>query len=320
MLNEAHIIAYLKHEFPEKIGDDAAVFPFSKTQSYLITKDILLEDVHFNLTYFDAMSLAHKALHVNLSDIAAMGAEPQFVLLGLGIPSSYRHQLPQFLQQFTASCQRASVMLIGGDTTRSSDKLMISITVIGIAENTHIKYRCHASPNDLIYLAGNLGFAHLGLQALEHKCPGFETFKQACLTPMARLKEGAWLARKSAVHAMMDVSDGLFIDLTRLCEASLVACEINLDYLEPSCEFEANCQTLNLDPFTTQLTGGEDYGLLVTLESAEAARITTTFKKTFGYPLTPIGLIKKGDGVSFIQHDKPQLLTLKPFSHFGEYS
>lgn len=322
MLNEASIIACLKNEFPEQIGDDAAIFPLSETQSYVITKDLLVENVHFNLNYFDAASLAHKALHVNLSDIAAMGATPKFVLLGLAIPPSYANQLQQFLQEFAANCKDSQVLLIGGDTTRSTDQLFISVTVIGIAENTQIKYRHSACLNDQIYLVGHAGFAHIGLQALENASDGFESFKQNCLKPTARLKEGLWLAQCAGVHAMMDCSDGLFIDLKRLCESSKISAEINLDYFKTSPEFTTSCQKLKLDPLHTQLTGGEDYGLLVTLDAAHATHIATEFEANFGYPLTPIGYIKKGNGngISFLKNGKPQLLTLKPFSHFGELS
>ncbi len=318
MLSEAHIITYLKTEFPEQIGDDAAIFPLSETESYVITKDLLVEDNHFNLDYFDAESLAHKALHVNLSDIAAMGATPRFILLGLAIPPSYANQLPDFLREFTSKCQHASVLLIGGDTTRSSDKLLISVTVIGTANTAHLKYRHNACLNDQIYLVGHLGHAHLGLQALETQKKGFNPFKQCCLKPTALLNEGTWLGQQSGVHAMMDCSDGLFIDLKRLCETSRVAAEINCDGFHPTPAFANACQKLKLDPLTTQLTGGEDYGLIITLDATSSASIVAAFSSTFGYSLTPIGHIKQGCGVSFIKHGQTELLTLKPFSHFGE--
>lgn len=320
MLSEANIIACLKNEFPEQIGDDAAIIPLSETQSYVITKDLLVERVHFDLNYFDAVSLAHKALHVNLSDIAAMGATPQFVLLGLAIPSFYANQVPQFLEAFTKSCKETQVLLIGGDTTRSPDTLLLSVTVIGLADNTRIKYRHSAHVNDRIYLAGQLGHAHLGLQALETSIDGFESFKQSCLKPTARLQEGLWLAEHAGVHAMMDCSDGLFIDLKRLCEASNVSAEIHCDDFQATPELTAACQQLKLDPLTTQLSGGEDYGLLMTLDAAQSSRIATEFEAAFGYPLTPIGHIKQGHGISFLKNGKPQWLTLNPFTHFGEVS
>ena len=320
MLNEASIITYLKKEFPSHMGDDAAVFPLSETQSYLITKDLLVEDVHFNLHYFDAASLAHKALHVNLSDVAAMGATPQFVLLGLAIPPAYASQLPDFLQAFAACCKKSQVVLIGGDTTASPDKLFISVTVLGSAENTQIKYRHSARANDKIYLVGSAGLAHVGLQALETACEDVQLFKQNCLKPTARLKESLWIAQQVGVHAMMDCSDGLFVDLQRLCQASRVAAEINLDYFKASHEFIAACQKLNCDPLLTQLTGGEDYGLIITVDAAHEAQIASLFASEFAYPLTPIGHIKKGSGIEFTKNGQPELLTLTPFSHFGELS
>jgi thiamine-monophosphate kinase len=318
MLSEANIIEYLHAEFPTNIGDDAAVIPLSETSSYVLTKDVLIEDVHFRRVYYDPASLAHKALHVNLSDLAAMGAKPQFVLLGLSIPASYEKEIHEFLKGFSKACKDASVILIGGDTTQSPDKLFISITAIGVAETSKIKYRNRALPGDVICFAGVLGHAHLGLMALEAEVKGLQTFKKVCLKPIARLQEGAWLSHKKEVTAMMDLSDGLFIDLQRLCASSKVAANIQLEQLMPSEEFVNACQQLGLDPLQVQLTGGEDYGLLLTVAPEAYANLTTEFKRTLGYDLQSIGHIVPGEGVYFMQQGSPRELLLKPFSHFGE--
>ena len=318
MLTEAGIITYLKSVFPEQIGDDAAVIPLTQNESYLITKDLLVEDVHFRLNYCLAKSLAYKALQVNLSDIAAMGATPKFVLLGMAIPTAYENQLQEFLDAFTTCCKNASIILIGGDTTKSSDKLMVSITLIGTANNAHIKYRQHATINDQVCVIGNLGHAHLGLIALESKKERFDDFKQCFLEPQAKVNEGVWLGLQDGVNAMMDISDGLFIDLQRLCEASAVGAEVKLENLPMSNAFKQASEQLNLDPITTQLTGGEDYGLLITIKAEDYLRISDEFKLRFGYTLQAVGIIKKGNGVSFSQDEEPISLALTPFSHFGE--
>lgn len=318
MLSEANIIEYLYAEFPTNIGDDAAIIPLSETSSYVVTKDLLIEDVHFRRAYYNPASLAHKALHVNLSDLAAMGAKPQFVLLGLSIPDSYEKEIHEFLKGFSKACKDAAIILIGGDTTRSPDKFFISVTAIGIAETSKIKFRNRALAGDVICLAGMLGHAHLGLIALEAGIEGLHSFKTMCLKPMARLPEGVWLSQKKEVTAMMDLSDGLLIDLQRLCAASKVAADIQLDQLTASEDFVKACQQLSLDPLQVQLTGGEDYGLLLTVHPQAYTSLAAEFKQIQGYELQSIGHIVSGEGVHFMQQGQPRELLLKPFSHFGE--
>ena len=248
MLNESNIIHTLKTAFPTHIGDDAAVLDFNADNHYVISKDLLVEGTHFRLNYQDAASLAHKALHVNLSDIAAMGATPAFVLLGLSIPQYFESQTELFIQAFTEACKHASVILIGGDTTHASDNLFISVTALGIAPKKHIKLRSQAKSGDLICVAGNLGYAHLGFTALETSHADILEFKQNFLQPTARLREGVWLGKQANITGMMDISDGLYLDLKRFCEASQLAAYINLDALTADTRFENTCHALNLDP------------------------------------------------------------------------
>ncbi|MDX2346247.1 MAG: thiamine-phosphate kinase [Legionella sp.] len=316
MLSESNIIQALQAHFPEQIGDDAACMPLNQTQSYLISKDLLIEDTHFRLRYQDAKSLAHKALHVNLSDLAAMGATPQFVLLGLSIPPHFEPQTAEFLEAFSKACKDASVILIGGDTTRSSKQLMLSITAIGIAPHTNIKYRKHAKPNDLLMIAGNIGHAHLGLIALEQNKPELLNYKKAFLSPTARIPEGIWLGKQAAVTSMMDTSDGLSMDLERLCQASKLTCEVNLDKFEPNADFQSACKALKLSPRTVQLSGGEDYGLMFSVESDAYQTLTKQFKQQFKYDLKCIGKMKAGQTITWLQNMLPISLNIKPFLHF----
>jgi len=318
MLNETNIVHFLAQQFPESIGDDAAIMKLSVHKSYVITNDLLVEDVHFRLKYQNPETLAHKALHVNLSDIAAMGAVPKSILLGISIPNSYAQQVHTFLEKFSTICKQYDLTLIGGDTTRSSDKLFISITAIGIVVNKNIKYRHSAIVGDIICVAGDLGKAHIGLTALEKNEKKFDEFKKSFLAPNARLIEGAWLGEQASVSSMMDVSDGLFIDLKRLCEASKVAAEINLDNLPYVKSFQQACDHFKFDSKVIQLVGGEDYGLLMTIKADEYSNLATKFLKRFGYPLHALGRTTKGSDVHFIQNDCPKVLNLKPFSHFGE--
>ncbi len=317
MLSESNIIHTLKTHFPEQIGDDAACMPLNSTQSYLISKDLLVEDTHFRLRYQDAKSLAHKALHVNLSDLAAMGATPQSVLLGLSIPSYFENQTADFLEAFSSACKKAGVTLIGGDTTRSHQQLMISITAIGIAPTHHIKFRKNTQPHDLLCMAGQIGEAHLGLTALEQNNTQHLNYKNAFLNPHARIAEGIWLGQQSGVTSIMDVSDGLLIDLERLCKASSIACKLNLDAFTPNAAFISACKALKLDPITAQLAGGEDYALMFSVAPEAYQALAEQFQSTFKYALKSIGVFQTGLGVKLTQNNKPITKDITPFSHFG---
>lgn len=318
MLNESWIIEQLKAHFPQYIGDDAAVIPTDNNQSYLISKDLLIEDIHFRRTYCSAADLAHKALHVNLSDIAAMGGKAQFILCGIAIPMAEADYAAHFLQAFATACKEANVILIGGDTTLSIDKLCISITVIGKSLSKNIRYRSTAQTGDVICVIGNLGYAHLGLMAYEQSLQDLQNYKNTFLHPQAKLEEGYWLAHKTSVHSMMDISDGLFIDLKRMCLASQVAAQIELNDLRPSAEFKQCCARLQLDAIQVMLTGGEDYGLLCTVDNTHFDELAQDFKHTFGYPLHRIGNIIPGTDIHFTENAISTYLLLNPFSHFGE--
>jgi thiamine-monophosphate kinase len=309
MLNETKIINYLKQNFisPGGIGDDAAII----TGSNLISKDLLVEDIHFRLKYTDAASLAHKALQVNLSDIAAMGGLPSHVLLGIALPQNAQEYIDEFLQSFVQSCHQNNVELIGGDTCASPDKLYISVTIIGTAHTPIL--RSTAKIGDIVCAVGNLGYAHLGLQALESNTDIPKEFKQAFLKPNAAIKESLWLSSQASVTAMMDISDGLLTDLKKLCFASGVAAEINIDNLKNNIIFEESCSALNLNPLEVILTGGEDYGLLFTVKNDTYQEL----QANANFLIKRIGKIIKGNKgeVAFSRNID---LSLKEFSHFGE--
>jgi thiamine-monophosphate kinase len=318
MINEAKIIKSLIADSNGFIGDDAAVLPRESSEHYCITKDMLVEDIHFRTSYFNAKDMAHKALQVNLSDLAAMGAKPKYILCGLSIPVHHGEYAQLFLQNLVVLCKKANVTLIGGDTTKSPDKLYISITAIGISSSEHLKYRHMAKDGDIICVVGNLGWAHLGLIALENSLLIANEYKEAFLRPKAKVNEGIWLGQQSCVTSMMDISDGLYIDLKRLCEASSVAGVMNLEKLESNSDFSSVCASLELDPIDTMLTGGEDYGLLFTISAESFEHLAHNFYSIFGYKIKCIGTITSGSSVSFKKNDEFIDLDIKPFTHFGE--
>jgi thiamine-monophosphate kinase len=226
--------------------------------------------------------------------------------------------MKSFFRHFSNVCKEASVVLIGGDTTKSESKLFISITAIGTAATENIKYRSTAKVDDIICVAGNLGYAHLGLVACEQSLNDFEEYKSSFLRPEAKVKEGIWLAGKQSVTSMMDLSDGLYIDLKRLCNASGAGAAIKLESLIPSSVFAANCNSTGLDSVNIMLTGGEDYCLLFTVQNNFYETLSQEFLKNFGYGIKPIGRIIEGSGVHIIENGKLVNLKLQPFTHFGE--
>jgi len=317
MLSEAALIALLKAEFPTHIGDDAAIIPGPKAANqWVITQDLLIEHVHFRSHYHDAASLAHKALHVNLSDLAAMGATPRFVMLALSIPTSFAPSIEQFINHFATACRKACVEILGGDTTRSEQGLFINVTALGEAPIALTTTRHSAKSGQILCVAGDLGYAHIGLNALERGEPNLDLFKHAFLYPQARVAEGTWLSRQPSVTAMMDLSDGLFVDANKLAAASNLAATLALDKLTPCDEFLKACQQLQLEANITQLIGGEDYALLIAVNFNQLHQLQEEFNQQFHYPLHVVGQLHDGQGLNLTEFGKPILLDLKPFNHF----
>lgn len=324
MLKEADIIKTLQSAFAPisgvvGIGDDAAVLPFNETESYVVTKDILVEHRHFRLTTTDAASLAHKALHVNLSDVAAMGAEPLFVLLGIALPAnSDEVWVSQFLGSFAEACKKQSLILVGGDTTASERDLFISVTVIGKAKMKNLKFRRGAKTGDILCVAGALGEAHAGLVALETNAQSLDAVKAKLLRPLALCAEGVWLGAEAGVTAMMDVSDGLVVDVGRLLQASKTGAVIDVEALQTSSNLAEASAKLSIDARECMLVGGEDYALLLTVSPSNFEKLAKDFQEKFGYALTKLGVITDRKKLELREGGNPFLFPYKPYSHFGE--
>ncbi|NRA74261.1 MAG: thiamine-phosphate kinase [Rickettsiales bacterium] len=318
MISEENIINNIKNSFPDYIGDDTAKISPPKNSSIAITKDLLLENIHFRTSYVDPKSLAYKALYANLSDLVANGAEPKFITLGISIPKSQETYVSQFIDHFTKLCKSEQIIIIGGDTTASQSSLFISITAIGYNKNNNRKTRSGAKENDLVCTVGALGESHLGFLALENKIDKLTKFKKQFLFPKAKIQEGIWLGKHESVTSMMDISDGLFIDLKRLLKASKVRAKINLEKIPSSDDFVKACKILKIDPLITLLVGGEGYGLLFTIKKDHFITIQNQFSNKFNYKFHCIGNIENGEGIDIANCGKKFNLTLKPFSHFGE--
>ena len=260
------------------IGDDAAVLNF-KDKRTLVTTDLLLEGIHFNLEYVPLKHLGYKAALVNFSDIYAMNATPTQITVSLGISKRFSvEDLEELYSGIRLACERYNVDLVGGDTCASMTGLTISITCLGEAYDSDIVYRNGAKVNDLICVTGNLGTAYMGLQLLERErivmnanenaTPAFEGREyllERQLKPEARRDIIAKLHEAGIKPtAMMDISDGLSSELMHICTQSNVGCAVYEDKLPIDYQAAALAEEMNLNIVTCALNGGEDYELLFT--------------------------------------------------------
>ena len=260
------------------IGDDAAVLNFGSKRT-LVTTDLLLEGIHFNLEYVPLKHLGYKAAIVNFSDIYAMNATPTQITVSLGISKRFSvEDLEELYSGIRLACERYNVDLVGGDTCASMTGLTISITCLGEAYDSDIVYRNGAKEHDLVCVTGNLGTAYMGLQLLERErivmnanenaTPAFEGREyllERQLKPEARRDIIAKLHEAGIKPtAMMDISDGLSSELMHICTQSNVGCSIYEDKLPIDYQAAALAEEMNLNIVTCALNGGEDYELLFT--------------------------------------------------------
>lgn len=260
------------------VGDDCAVMDFGDKR-VLMTTDMLLEGIHFNLEYVPLKHLGYKAAVVNFSDIYAMNGTPTQITVSLGISKRFSvEDIEALYSGIRLACERYKVDIVGGDTCASMTGLTISITCLGVAKEQDIVYRNGAKLNDLICVSGNLGTAYMGLQLLERErlvaqgdekaqlaFEGKEYLLERQLKPEAR-RDILDALRKAGIKptAMMDVSDGLSSELMHICSQSGVGCCIYEDKLPIDFEAAALAEEMNLNIVTCALNGGEDYELLFT--------------------------------------------------------
>lgn len=261
------------------VGDDAAVID-NKDNQTLVTTDLLLEGIHFDLTYFPLKHLGYKAAVVNFSDIYAMNGEPQQITVSLGISKRFSvEDLEEFYDGIKLACHTYNVDIVGGDTTSSLTGFSISITCIGIAKSDSIIYRDGAKDTDLICVSGDLGAAYMGLQLLEREkavfggetdfqpdFSGKEYLLERQLKPEARKDVMLELGKLSILPtSMIDISDGLSSDLLHICKQSNVGCRVFEERLPIDYQTAMMAESFNMNVSTVALNGGEDYELLFTV-------------------------------------------------------
>ncbi len=306
------------------IGDDCAVIPMNGGESLLITTDILIEDIHFIKNKISAADLGFKSLAVNLSDIAAMGGSPNCIFLSLGIPPDTELKwIDDFFDGLHALAERTEIDLLGGDTSKSDKGLIINIVVMGKCANDKIKFRYGSKAGDIICVTDFVGNSGCGLNLLlqdqeneQNKDHNF--LIQAHHKPKANLAEGRWLSEFPEVHSMIDISDGVDSDITRIMESSGVGAEIYLEKLPISEPMKRTANAMNWNPFEIALTGGEDYCLICTLEKEAFSSIAKKFKEKFARDLFSIGRITKNKNIRLFYNGDEVKFNKKGFDHFNK--
>ncbi len=298
------------------IGDDAAVLDF-KDKKAVISTDLLVEGVHFDLAYAPLKHLGYKAVVVNISDICAMNATPTQITVSIAVSNRFPLEaLEELYEGIALACKYYKVDLVGGDTTSSQKGLIISITAIGEANQEDIVYRNTAKDNDLLVVTGDIGGAYMGLQVLEREKQVFlvnpnnqpdlamyDYIIERQLKPEARTDIKQLLKELDVQPtSMIDISDGLSSEIMHLCSSSKVGCNIYEDKLPLDPQFISTCEEFNIDSTTIAINGGEDYELLFTIKMED-------FDKIKGNPnLSIIGhMTQESEGIHLITRDNTKI-------------
>lgn len=333
-LGEFGLIEHLTQNFSilrettlKGIGDDAAIIDFKGKKSVLTT-DLMVEGVHFDLSYVPLKHLGYKAVMVNLSDVYAMNATATQITVSIAVSNRFPLEaLEELYAGILLACKKYKVDLVGGDTTSSNKGLLISITALGEAEEKSIVYRKGAKPNDLLVVSGDLGGAYMGLQVLEREKEVFKVnpnnqpdlapysyIVERQLKPEAR-KDINGLLKVLGVQptAMIDISDGLSSEILHLCKQSEVGCNLFEDKIPVDPTVISACEEFKLDSTMVTLSGGEDYELLFTIDQKD-------FDKIKGNPnLTVIGhMTDSAEGAHLITRGNTKIpLTAQGWNSFS---
>ena len=315
-LGEFGLITHLTKNFEinqtstlKGIGDDAAVLDF-KDKKVVVSTDLLIEGVHFDLAYMPLKHLGYKSVVVNVSDICAMNAKATQITVSIAVSNRFPLEaLEELFAGITLAAQEYKVDVIGGDTTSSQKGLIISITALGEADESEIVYRNGAKQTDLLVVTGDLGAAYMGLQVLEREKQVFQVNPNSqpdldAYTYLIerQLKPEARKDVRTLLHAleikptsMIDISDGLSSEIIHICKQSSVGCNLYEDKLPIDPQFISTCEEFDIDSTTVAINGGEDYELLFTIDMGD-------FDKIKGNPnFTIIGhMVEETEGIHLI--------------------
>ena len=251
------------------IGDDAAVVKTEGLQ--VLTTDCLVEGDHFRTDWFSAKQIGMKAIEINISDIAAMGAIPKYVLVSLALPKDLDVKfVEEMYQGMWDSCDKYKIDIIGGNMTRSN-QIVISITMIGEADKKNLSLRSGANPGDLIFVSGHLGNGKAGLRLFQENLKGFEKVRKSYLEPKAQLDTALKIA--PYINSMIDISDGLAPEIRHICDESKCGAIIYKDKIPIDDEVRDVAKALDEDEYDYALFGGEDFELVYTVSKDNLGKV-----------------------------------------------
>lgn len=307
------------------IGDDTAVLRMDREKLLLMTTDMLVEGVHFSFDFARPKEVGKKALVVNISDIAAMGGLPTHATVAIGIPPGFSFKkIEAIYAGLREACTTYRVNIVGGDTVKSPDHLVINVSLIGEVEPFRVIYRSGARPGDLIAVTGPLGGAAAGLHALQHPDPDFprNTFKvlrTRHLLPVPRVREGRLLSGSGGVSAMNDISDGLASEVNEICQASGTGCLLRSEDIPVDSSARELAEFCGLDPLDWALYGGEDYELVFTVKPDRVEAVKALMAEK-GYALYICGEITSAGEECRLINPAGVEVPLEPggYNHFRE--
>lgn len=288
------------------IGDDAAVFEGPPGRLMVLTTDMLVEGIHFLKASISPHQLGRKGLAVNLSDVAAMGANPMDAYVSLAIPVDTEVEYIERIYDGIREMAKAyGVNLLGGDTTRSPGPLVISLALTGMVSREEVVFRKGAVSGDLVYVTCHLGDAAGGLDIIRQgrtwAREESDYLLKAHLDPRPHLEEGRFLAENHFASAMIDISDGVASDLGHICRMSGVGALIREDAIPISDPLRSYAREFHLDMFRLALNTGEDYGLLFTVPKGRAEELEVRFRERFGRPIWRVGEITSQPGLTLLK-------------------
>ena len=328
-LGERALIARIETAVPRApisvavgIGDDAAVVEPERGMLLVVTTDALVEGVHFDRAFTPPTDIGHKALAVSLSDLAAMGAVPQYALLSLALPSTLPvDDLDALIHGLVTLAAQHRTSLVGGNITRSSGPLFVDVTAFGSVKRRRVLIRGGARPGDGLYLSGQVGGAGAGLAWLQQMVDepsasnALSECRQRYLRPEPRVRLGGLLGRNRVARACVDLSDGLADGIRQLATASRVGAVVDASAVPVQPQAHAWFSRAGLDPLAASLAAGEDYELLFTVPAAHRRRLDAVRRLVKDVPLTRIGHITQAPDLVLRQDGKDTPLP-QGYEHF----
>lgn len=323
-LTERELVARIQALLPPSppwlvvgIGDDAAVAETERNRLEVFTVDAVVDGVHFDRRFTPPDAIGHRALAVNLSDLAAMGASPRLALLSLALPHDLScTDFEGIVRGIAALAATAGIAVVGGNLTRTPGPLTLDITAIGTVKRRGAMTRGGARPGDYLYVTGAIGGAAAGLQMLQAQDGGASAIcVERYLRPSARLRTGALLGRNRAASSCIDLSDGLADGVTRIAESSGVGITLDGDAVPVEPDAARWFTSRGLEPLAAAVSGGDDYELLFTVRPRQRGRLKAAIRHG-GVPLTRIGVCTNDGKVAVHSGSMPEMVLPTGFTHF----